>query len=74
MNDEKHIKTIRWDGTCKKCRVKTYWIPVAKNEGFICALCYWKKQDDITNGKAQECTVGELLEETRGGKNEVLQM
>lgn len=69
MTDEKHIKTIRWDGTCKKCREKTYWIPVTKNayffKGFICLLCYRKKQDDITNGKAQECTVGELLEETR---------
>ncbi len=66
------IRTIRWNGTCKKCGVKTYWIPVAKKgayvlEGFICALCYWKKQDDITNGKAQECSVAELLEETRGG-------
>ena len=47
MNDEKHIKTIRWDGTCKKCRVKTYWIPVAKNayvESFICLQCYYKKK------------------------------
>ena len=35
--------------------------------GFICLLCYYKKQDDITNGKAQKCTVGELLEETRRG-------
>ncbi len=48
MIDEKHIKTIRWNGTCKKCRVKTYWIPVAKKnafvEGFICLQCYYKKQ------------------------------
>ena len=39
MNDEKHIRTIRWDGTCRKCRVKTYFIPVAKKgacvEAFI---------------------------------------
>ena len=28
MNDEKHIRTIRWDGTCRKCRVKTHFITV----------------------------------------------
>ena len=48
MNDEKHIRTIRWDGTCRKCRVKTYFIPVGKKganwvEGFICMLCYQKE-------------------------------
>ena len=47
MNDEKHIRTIRWDGTCRKCSVKTYFIPVAKKgacvEAFICMLCYQKE-------------------------------
>ena len=79
MKDPSTPRTIRWDGTCKKCGVKTYWMPVAKKAahvdpyksggliGFICLLCYYKKQDDITNGKSQKCTVGELLEETRRG-------
>ena len=37
MADEKHIRTIRWDGTCKKCGVKSYFprVKVKDKKGFI---------------------------------------
>tara|TARA_R100000353_G_scaffold102326_1_gene74074 strand:+ start:739 stop:888 length:150 start_codon:yes stop_codon:yes gene_type:complete len=49
MNDEKNIKTIRWDGTCRKCRVKTHFIPVKEktiDKGLMCILCFWKIKDE----------------------------
>ena len=44
METEKKIRTIRWDGTCKKCGVKSYFPRVRVNETWtlMCILCYWK--------------------------------
>ena len=49
MEKEKKIRTIRWDGTCKKCGVKSYFAPVnvTTDQGYshrqmMCILCYWR--------------------------------
>jgi len=44
METEKKIRTIRWDGTCKKCGVKSYFPVVRVNEvrTLMCILCYWE--------------------------------
>ena len=44
MEAEKKIRTIRWDGTCKKCGVKSYFPRVRVNETWtlMCILCYWE--------------------------------
>ena len=48
-HQEKKIRTIRWDGTCKKCGVKSYFAPVnvTTDQGYshrqmMCILCYWR--------------------------------
>ena len=48
-HQEKKIRTIRWDGTCKKCGVKSYFAPVnvKTDHGYshsqmMCILCYWR--------------------------------
>jgi RNase P subunit RPR2 len=54
MEAEKKIRTIRWDGTCKKCGVKSYFprVRVQDKEGFhyttlMCILCYWKEAKNV---------------------------
>tara|TARA_R100000231_G_scaffold17682_2_gene18258 strand:- start:369 stop:527 length:159 start_codon:yes stop_codon:yes gene_type:complete len=49
----KKPRTIRWDGTCKKCGVKSYFAPV-RIEGksilyrrLMCILCYWRAKKDV---------------------------
>lgn len=49
MEKENKIRTIRWDGTCKKCGVKSYFAPVnvTTDQGYsdrrmMCIICYWK--------------------------------
>jgi len=44
MEAEKKIRTIRWDGTCKKCGVKSYFPVVRFNQvrTLMCILCYWE--------------------------------
>ena len=53
METEKKIRTIRWDGTCKKCGVKSYFAVVRVNEvrTLMCILCYWKEAKNVqSNG------------------------
>ena len=45
-------RTIRWDGTCKKCGVKSYFPRVRVNgvRTLMCILCYWKaKKEGVLN-------------------------
>ena len=48
MEVEKKIRTIRWDGTCKKCGVKSYFAKVnVTSQGrcwrqMMCIICYWE--------------------------------
>ena len=64
--EEKKIRTIRWDGTCKKCGVKSYH-PVVRVNGvrtLMCILCYWraKKEQKRTN---YDTTNGNVYTEER---------
>ena len=53
MDEEKKYRTIRWDGTCKKCGVRSYFAPVRiEGDGVLsrtlmCIICYWKALKDV---------------------------
>ena len=59
MEKEKKIRTIRWDGTCKKCGVKSYFAPVnVTSKGrcwkqMMCIICYWGIRDQNEKEKAK---------------------
>lgn len=59
MEKEKKIRTIRWDGTCKKCGVKSYFAPVnVISKGrcwkqMMCIICYWGIRDQNEKEKAE---------------------
>ena len=47
-------RTIRWDGTCKKCGVRSYFpcVKVMNERGvkyttLMCILCYWRAKKDV---------------------------
>ena len=43
------IKTIRWNGTCKKCGAKSYFVPVKENgnnKGLMCIICFLEEEDE----------------------------
>lgn len=45
----KQIRTIRWNGICKKCEVKSYFPRVRVNGTWqiMCIICYWKEKKDV---------------------------
>ena len=47
--DLKKLRTIRWDGTCKKCGVRSYFPRVRVNGiwKLMCILCYWRAKKDV---------------------------